>query len=1645
MRHSKQRHRRSWVELLFNLVFLFVVFVPVFCARAEESRQSVDSATIAGRDWAKKIEEMDNHVSRLLSGFQDESKAKEFLESADLLFWWDKNNWRSKISARLLQLSTVLHGPLSKRLTAWGTVLEFIQKYDAFDRDTVIAAIKELSKSKKVEKPGLEPVRKSFERARIAVSMLPPGDEKNLLIGVANIRAARFADYRGDASAAAIALRLVARQNEDASRRTAPVLIEALARQLQSSMEQTAPLNDQLAKLNDVVEYWQGQELAYPVSIAVDPTIALAALQAANVKLARSALVRATKFLEGFGKTTPFGLVIDGLKEVGKKVGDYGSLRDLELISLREKVVGADTASDEWADSLYGAFETDLLSNTAVGNAVLLSAIAASPDIAPENSPAWRRVTFELAEAIDQIGSQPAAIQVRARAAKSPLPRAAETALKTETDPQRLIDLAKRFQHDLGVKAAVTKAAFEKLELQRDANPTKDLHVGTEAALAFIRIGQPQDGAQLLLEFLGRLQSRNLTGAVRREVLPTFKLSSSLFEDLGNRTYASQLRLAVFDFGRTDMISEIAQSTEFDTTALIEIRQLGNDLFEVDRPADAIGLWVDLYTSVLERARGSPDVAVNPRLIRPIIEGLGTAFSRTQVSSLGSSINNIADGISPFTDLNVTSICSAIKHAISIAARENQLISVTDKISSMACPGYKPDLAQDTWSGEQRRLQELVGQAPIGTAPSANFNDVDRLVEGASQKAKDGELDAARALFLAALKIQRDRQYRNSVSESHTLLLLADTYRNTQPSVLFEIKQDALDTLLNDGAFDTPSFTELLRKLLQELSAAGRRTDAVALVARVGKALEGQNIEQPLASILTPFQQMNPLDSVKTPFSPEEIAALSDQLSKEIGDSRDQLILRTLGRISSIEPGYANITALVPLLTKLDQIAATAQNPVIKISVPMELARFELVNGTLLDADRNVDRALALSVSLPRDSIELFSLYNDLKALRGYAASRDGARTALKLAASDLKQVELKFGPRSKKLLDSLQNGQKLSLQAGRYSTYADLTARVAALEFDILDRANISAEVTRDTALEFAVGTLRLSCQPATLILFIRFPIRECAQAGLSVIAARAAEILRNAASDEVHFRNRDDGNPNGNSELESLLDLAEQWSLSSGPSETRLLEPLLVLTELLRQGPVGRAALAQADKGGLTNSTEFYQAGRYAWSERVWLDALVRTLASRSSSDAKLAANDLELLRLGAADTGGPEDDKRPTFSFDTSQLRAALATNEAVVLPVMMDDAIYCWIINHDRLAVRRSRRNKMEFLKDLNFVLRSADLNVRQVAEAPVRFPVGAAYRLYQDLLGPLEADLTGIKTIFLAPDASTARVPFPALVYSLPDHPTWAVEDPWTPNWAIQKYNFATVPSLRAFAALRRGWTALRPRNLLAVGDPELSGPSDNSQPIFVDGLANPLVLRGLQPLVGADEELKRAAKAMSGVGADLLQRGDLTERTLRHKDLSKFGALLFATHSVAQTQDSDSFLLATPPPVPSSEDDGVLTPPEISQLVLDADVVILSACSTGVSGDARGGFSDILAAFFFAGARMVVATSWSIASPTAADFSEPLMTSYARNGAALIVDDFNTRIRLLASESNMGWKRHPSYWSGVTLVGVPPMPAREFH
>jgi CHAT domain-containing protein len=198
------------------------------------------------------------------------------------------------------------------------------------------------------------------------------------------------------------------------------------------------------------------------------------------------------------------------------------------------------------------------------------------------------------------------------------------------------------------------------------------------------------------------------------------------------------------------------------------------------------------------------------------------------------------------------------------------------------------------------------------------------------------------------------------------------------------------------------------------------------------------------------------------------------------------------------------------------------------------------------------------------------------------------------------------------------------------------------------------------------------------------------------------------------------------------------------------------------------------------------------------------------------------------------------------------------------------------------------------------------------------------------------------------------------------------------------------------------------------------------------------------------DELRSIALALRADPAKVLHLGRAAnERAVKTAALSKYRIVAFATHGLVPgdlnglTQPA---LALTAPAVADVEGDGLLTMDEILSLKLDADWVVLSACNTGAGVGAGVGAeaaSGLGRAFFYAGARALLITNWSVDSRSARQLVTDLFRRQAANPALTRAEALRQAMMALLDGKGFADDAgktvftygHPLFWAPYSIIG----------
>lgn len=189
---------------------------------------------------------------------------------------------------------------------------------------------------------------------------------------------------------------------------------------------------------------------------------------------------------------------------------------------------------------------------------------------------------------------------------------------------------------------------------------------------------------------------------------------------------------------------------------------------------------------------------------------------------------------------------------------------------------------------------------------------------------------------------------------------------------------------------------------------------------------------------------------------------------------------------------------------------------------------------------------------------------------------------------------------------------------------------------------------------------------------------------------------------------------------------------------------------------------------------------------------------------------------------------------------------------------------------------------------------------------------------------------------------------------------------------------------------------------------------------------------GLPDLPGTASEVGAISKLFSekNYKSSIYLNADAQESTIKSDELSNYSYLHFATHGVVDESNpelSRIYLKAD-----ASAEDGKLYTGEIYNLKLNANLVTLSACETGLGKISKGeGVIGLSRALVYAGAKNMIVSFWSVADESTSELMKDFYNRMLDNPAMGYAENLRASKQKLLE----GKYAAPYYWAPFVLLG----------
>jgi CHAT domain-containing protein len=414
---------------------------------------------------------------------------------------------------------------------------------------------------------------------------------------------------------------------------------------------------------------------------------------------------------------------------------------------------------------------------------------------------------------------------------------------------------------------------------------------------------------------------------------------------------------------------------------------------------------------------------------------------------------------------------------------------------------------------------------------------------------------------------------------------------------------------------------------------------------------------------------------------------------------------------------------------------------------------------------------------------------------------------------------------------------------------------------------------------------------------------------------------------------------------------------------------------------------------------------------------------------------------------------------------EIQGLLSDGEALLEYATGENLSYVFAVTGTSAAWKPISLGTAALLEKVSAFRRGLDVEaLRDSAEKgkPVLFDLGLANDLYAALIGPVEDVVKDARHVVVVPSGPLTALPFHLLVTEKPATAIPQLNDIGSYSdaaWLMKRQAVSVLPALASLKALRR---AARQdpgaRPLVGFGDPVFD-PAERAKALAERRAARTrvAVTRGygdfwqggsidraklaqyLPSLLDTADELKTVARKLGAAAGDVHLGSDASETVVTRTALADYRVVYFATHGLVAGDVeglAEPSLALTLPKQPTELDDGLLTASEVAQLKLNADWVVLSACNTAAGAKPGAeALSGLARAFFYAGARALLVSHWSVDSEAATRLTTStfaLMNAHPKLGRAAALRD---AMVAYMNDKSSPLNAYPAFWGPFSIIG----------
>lgn len=447
----------------------------------------------------------------------------------------------------------------------------------------------------------------------------------------------------------------------------------------------------------------------------------------------------------------------------------------------------------------------------------------------------------------------------------------------------------------------------------------------------------------------------------------------------------------------------------------------------------------------------------------------------------------------------------------------------------------------------------------------------------------------------------------------------------------------------------------------------------------------------------------------------------------------------------------------------------------------------------------------------------------------------------------------------------------------------------------------------------------------------------------------------------------------------------------------------------------------------------------------------------------------NELERVKIAIRKTDPQFTETAQAQPLKLKEIQAQLDSDTLLLEYSLGENRSFLWVIAKDSLTsyeLPKEEEIKENALRVYNLLtIRNSKINGETIFQRKSRIAVTeeklplAVKTLSDVLLKPAAAQL-GDKRLVIVADGALQYIPFAMLSDPVNTAKSTAIGKKTSPNDNLQpliiNHEVISLPSASALAVQRTELANRQPapKTLAVIADPifdktdvrfkTISAKTNSKQQIaetvsintrgleyIADTNSNgKLIIRRLPYTEQEATGLLALAPKTSSFGATGFQAN---RETVLSGKLSQYRYIHFATHGLLDTERPGlSALVLSMVNSKGKAENGFLRTNDIYNMKLPAELVVLSACQTGLGKEVKGeGLIGLTRSFMYAGARRVVVSLWSVNDKATADLMENFYQGMLKNNQRPAAALRNAQIEMWKQKA---WQS-PYYWSAFIIQG----------